>query len=376
MSNSAKTLLIHATNVTGLGASRVAWSLLEALAPRLEQRTHIYLPAEGVLSDFRTSNERVSVHHFRRSLPNALSRAIECSKPSLYFPKTDQTLVLGDIPLRGRRNQTVFVHQPNLIKPAIDAFSGSSPSFRVSRALFEQHLLGVSNLVVQSEPMKGSLEQSYPAVAGRTQVIPHPAPSGAEGAPIGRRAVLAERSDDTKSEPLRLFYPAAGYPHKNHALLRAMHNSFGRDRTPAVQIIVTLTAEEAKPLASIPWVRNVGRLSAADVGSHYACFDALFFPSLLESCGLPLVEAMTLGLPVVCADLPYARWMCGEDAIYFDPSSGPDAIRAIRDLAGRRRNGWQPNWHSALTKLPRSWDAVAASFLEALQESCKPVTSD
>jgi glycosyltransferase involved in cell wall biosynthesis len=96
--------------------------------------------------------------------------------------------------------------------------------------------------------------------------------------------------------------------------------------------------------------------------------DALFFPSLAESYGLPLVEAMVMGLPVVCADLPYAHWLCADQALYFDPADPAAAREAIAELDRRRLAGWRPDWSRALARIPKSWNEVGARFLELLSE--------
>jgi glycosyltransferase involved in cell wall biosynthesis len=46
---------------------------------------------------------------------------------------------------------------------------------------------------------------------------------------------------------------------------------------------------------------------------------------MVESLGLPLLEAQSLGLPILAADRPYARNVCRESAVYFDPLS-PDSL--------------------------------------------------
>ena len=103
----------------------------------------------------------------------------------------------------------------------------------------------------------------------------------------------------------------------------------------------------------------------------YSRVDALFFPSVAESYGSPLVEAMVTGLPVVCSDLPFARWMCGDEGIYFDPHDQKSASAALAELSHRLESGWRPDWRKALGKLPRDWDAVGEAFLELLQEVAK-----
>ena len=55
-------------------------------------------------------------------------------------------------------------------------------------------------------------------------------------------------------------------------------------------------------------------------------------PSLVESGNLTLVEAMTLGTPIAVADRPYARDLCGDAAVYFDPHRPAALAAAVTDL--------------------------------------------
>jgi hypothetical protein len=75
---------------------------------------------------------------------------------------------------------------------------------------------------------------------------------------------------------------------------------------------------------------------------------------------------MTLDLPIVCSDLPYARWLCEDQAIYFDPLNGQSACKAIEELHRRYNSEWQVNWQQALTKIPKDWDEVAEKFIALL----------
>ena len=140
-----------------------------------------------------------------------------------------------------------------------------------------------------------------------------------------------------------------------------------------VELVVTLSQREQSVLRlTLPWVRNIGVLSREACLAAYEEVDALFFPSLLESYGLPLVEAMELGLPVVCADRPYARWLCEDQAIYFDPLSAHSAWLAIRELQRRQTGGWQPDWRRARAKLFKDWNAVARQLVEMLELANRP----
>jgi mannosylglucosylglycerate synthase len=69
-------------------------------------------------------------------------------------------------------------------------------------------------------------------------------------------------------------------------------------------------------------------LTEADVRSLYACADVLFFPSVGEGFGLPLLEAVALRVPVWCSDLPVHREVLGSAGNYFSIDAEPAAISA------------------------------------------------
>jgi glycosyltransferase involved in cell wall biosynthesis len=350
-------LLIHATNVTGLGARQVVESLLLGMATeRKLTGAVILLPEDGLAIEQPLRDAGGEVFRWRRRLPNSISRFVECLVPRRDFTRYCRVLVLGDVPLPGVTGQVVFMHQPNLISPKVTGLPDSDGRYRVMRALFRRNLPGVDRIVVQTEPMREQLTMSYPESRGRVEVIPQPVPHWFTSRRSPRDPRLRGR--------LRLFYPAASYPHKNHSLLGRMDRI--ADHVSA-EIVVTLTDAETAMLSSTPeWVCRVGRLSTADCLSTYDDVDGLFFPSLRESYGLPLVEAMTSGLPIVCADLPYARWLCGPEAVYFNPHDASDAWEAIGTLRRRLDAGWQPDWKPMLGMLPQSWGDVARRFATLL----------
>jgi glycosyltransferase involved in cell wall biosynthesis len=89
-------------------------------------------------------------------------------------------------------------------------------------------------------------------------------------------------------------------------------------------------------------VRWLGPRSRADLAALYAGADAFVFPSLGEGFGLPVLEAMACGAPVVTSDRSSLREVGGDAAGLCDP--GDDAsigsalaeILADRDLAAER----------------------------------------
>ncbi len=74
---------------------------------------------------------------------------------------------------------------------------------------------------------------------------------------------------------------------------------------------------------------------------HLAMADLFLFPSERESYGLPLAEALAIGVPVVCRDIPQFREVAGPAAEYFSPDAVPlaAALESCRPSDVRERMG-------------------------------------
>jgi hypothetical protein len=353
-------LTIHATNVTGLGASQVVVSFLEAIES-LEthyDRMDCYVPEEGPVAEYVPRTDNMRVLPFRRQGPKALSRVLECIFPERFFEIGEHLIVLGDVPLRIRRKQVVLVHQTHLQSPHVNRLVGRTPGFRVMRALTRFNAPYADCVITQTNAMASGLNGSYRDWANRDciKVVGQPPPSWFT---LSRRV----SSHHQASRGLRLFYPAAGYPHKNHRIFDDLRS---RDLEELIDRLV-LTVPKDHFSDAPNWLSCVGQLSQAECLSEYEKADALIFPSVLESYGLPLVEAMVMGIPIVAADLPYARVLCGDEGIYFNPASSESLLEGCKKLKTRLNEGWWPDWSSRLQALPKTWVVVAQSFIDELK---------
>jgi glycosyltransferase involved in cell wall biosynthesis len=86
-------------------------------------------------------------------------------------------------------------------------------------------------------------------------------------------------------------------------------------------------------------VEEHGRLADREVGALIAGARALLMPSFAEGYGMPVTEALALGTPVICSDLPALREGGGNAPTYLDPLDGPAWIAAITTAAGESGRG-------------------------------------
>jgi len=350
-------MFIHATNITGVGASHVVTSFIDAASEMgVLDNAQIYLPADGPLGNYSSNKGRI--FRYTRYISNRYSRLIECIFSSFIFPKSEKIIVLGDLPLRGLRNQIVLVHQPNLIYPAVNSLSSKNITYRIFRAIFNSNSKYVQQFIVQTEVMADELQRSYPKIMGRVKVLPQPVPSWF--------IQNNEISGNQRGEILTLFYPAAGYPHKNHRLLLGLNELLKNDKVKKIkfEVWVTLSSEEYKPYQDIKFIKNLGRLTPKEVLENYQKCDALLFLSVMESYGLPLVESLQLGIPIICVDLPYAKWMCGDKAYYFSYDSPESLIAGLIRLNVDLGQNFKPNYQYELAKFPKSWNDVVVEFIK------------
>ena len=348
---------LHLTNATGLGVIQ----LLESLLPALENNKttlieKIYLPKDGRLSSYSGAKGCTTLK-YRRYLPNSISRFLECTLLSYQYNGSTPILVLADLPLRCNSPQTVFVQTPHLVKNHLNKISISTVKYSIARMIFRFNQNRVDKFIVQTEYMKKDLIRSYPKLQNRVFVIPQPVPDWLMNSSSERPySVLCS------SVKLRFFYPAANYPHKNHSLLAEIDSN---DSWPVEKLILTIDKKN-NPSPHVPWIDCVGELDSKEMVATYKQIDALIFLSKAESYGFPLVEAMYLGIPVVCPDLPYAHTLCGNQALYFDPDNIDSLQSILQELARRLECQWRPQWSQHLSKIPDSWSEVASSMLSVV----------
>ena len=89
-----------------------------------------------------------------------------------------------------------------------------------------------------------------------------------------------------------------------------------------------------------------------------------------EGFGIPLVEAMSLGTPVVVSDIPVFREVAGAAGAYVDPEDVGGFVRAIRELDDEDR--WTARSTAARDRAAHyTWEASARILLALLERTTR-----
>lgn len=105
--------------------------------------------------------------------------------------------------------------------------------------------------------------------------------------------------------------------------------SMAQLRTAFPEATLYVTWPKDHPAAQYEGVQCLGYLSKPALVQIYREATCLVMPSLIETVGLPMLEAMSNGLPVLAADRPYAHDACENAALFFDPLSSADFVRTV-----------------------------------------------
>ncbi len=117
----------------------------------------------------------------------------------------------------------------------------------------------------------------------------------------------------------------------------------------------------------------LNRVPEDAVANLYKQCDIFMFPSLCESFGFPMVEAMGSGLPIVAAGTPVNKEICGKGALYYDPLDAEEAAQKVRLLIEDNAVAEKLK-QNAITQLANAhinWDVYVKEYLHLFDEVLK-----
>lgn len=142
-------------------------------------------------------------------------------------------------------------------------------------------------------------------------------------------------------EPPYLLVVGANYPHKNIAEVLDNHEVWSKDFH--LKIISCKGAEKENLSALVvkyglhDRVEFPGYVTQAQLISLYQRCTALVFPSLSEGFGIPPLEAIACGKPVIASDIPVHKEVLGDSAFFITPTQKDTWQQAFSDLQNNEK---------------------------------------
>lgn len=177
--------------------------------------------------------------------------------------------------------------------------------------------------------------------------------------------------DDLNLPETFVFYPAMTFPHKNHVrllqALAALRDRYGE----VVNLICTgriykpywpTIANELTRLRLQEQVRFLGPVPRETLEALFRAARFLIFPSLFEGLGLPLLEAMHHGLPIVAANSSCIPEVVGDAGLLFNGLSVDDMSAAIVTAISSQLSLKEKRLRMAARLRSYSWDDAVNTF--------------
>jgi glycosyltransferase involved in cell wall biosynthesis len=143
-----------------------------------------------------------------------------------------------------------------------------------------------------------------------------------------------------------IVYVGNAYPHKNVDVLIHAFDAFKKTLQGKDFHLVLIGSDTmfykrlhglVETVSSKDAIQFTGAISDEMLIHAYSHAHCLVFPSLSEGFGLPALEALSLGCPVICSDIGIFHEILGSSATYFDPTSPSSLVKALQGTIGKKK---------------------------------------
>ena len=372
-------LLILAHNLKASGARSVGWNVTRALPEVAPDHEYMFVVPQAAEYDLHPDKPNVEVLEVESTSILARFRLEQYGLPRLvrHF-KPDWVWALGNLPLAATGgSQALLFHDPHLIYPQRE-FGREIMSERLKKALLRRvlrHRLPAVDLVFcQTETARARFETHYYPVT-RTVLFPNAfSYRAAEGEGDGRATPPAL---EPYAGRFKFFVLTRYFAHKN---LELIAEAYERYRTDLAQTVTFLTIDGSQHPGSRRLLNrikrsgleelivNLGPLRQSQLSVYYRDTDSLLLPTLQESYSATYLEAMTFGRPILTSDRDFARELCGDAGLYFNPHDAESLKEAMVRISQNEseRRSLVAAGAARLPVITRSWDSILRSALDAM----------
>ncbi|HVB72396.1 MAG TPA: glycosyltransferase family 1 protein [Ktedonobacteraceae bacterium] len=369
------------------GSGQYLTHLLNALAEVDSENEYVLLGPDPLPQDF-TLNEHF---HFEQvPYPNLIRRNLPLEKLfwEQYAAPAGASRAKADLfhvpffapPYFSRTPAIATIHD---IIPVRLAVYRESPLMRAYMQLVTRAAHKAALIITVSQHAKQDIVDVLKVPPERIRVTYEAA--GDEYKPVTDPDILARaRARYDLSADSRYIFYLGGLDHRKNVplLVRAFAHVYQQANDPNLQLLIAGNPDQKSgPLFPDP------RPVAADLGmsgqiiyryieeedkpAMYSGASAFVFPSYYEGFGLPPLEAMSCGAPVICSNRTSLPEVVGDAAITFDPDNTGQLVAALRDVLANSELEADLRSRSLQQAAHFNWRKTAAETLAIYEEVYK-----
>lgn len=272
-------------------------------------------------------------------------------------------------PFPARHPLVVTLH--DLSPLVVEGLMPSAAKRAVYRYLNARASQVADRIIVPSSHTGGDVARHYAHAAERIRVVPE----AADDFTAGTREELTGPLADLAARPYILSMGSTR-PHKDLPTLFSAFATVAR-KHEWLRLVLVGAEDPAyleQHLAGMPQVVRdsvvfTGRVSDGELRTLYAGAELFAFPSTYEGFGLPPLEAMGLGTPVVCSDSTSLPEVVGEAAVIF-PAGDAGALATALDHVLTDRETREQLREAGLSRASRlTWDEAARKTVDVYREA-------
>lgn len=176
-------------------------------------------------------------------------------------------------------------------------------------------------------------------------------------------------------KPYFIYASRIHHPSKRHVELIQGFNIFKeKTKLPHRLVLAGSDGFDAKIVhdqaAASPFASDIfltGYFPHENLSELYSCADACVFSSAAEGVGLPVIEAMATGIPVLCAKAGSLTEIAGDNALYFNPDIPLEIAQSLEHIVTDQKHK-QKLVKTGLEWVKRfSWEKTAEKTIELIE---------
>ncbi|MBK9982752.1 MAG: glycosyltransferase family 4 protein [Saprospiraceae bacterium] len=244
-----------------------------------------------------------------------VQRDVKLRKSDVFYSPDGFVPLKMKIPKVSVVHDVAFYRYPEYFVPRIRNF------YKKWMHVYLEH---TDHIITVSQFSKDELINAYQIPADKISVVHNGVSSGY--VPFDAQKIQSFRDTHTQGKPY-FFYLGAIHPRKNViTLIRAFELFKSMNRNDHQLVLAGRASWDAddvfKAVEQSKWKDNIhmpGFVNRDDTKAWMASAGALIYPSLYEGFGLPLLEGMSSGVPVISSNSSSLPEVGGDAALYFNP---------------------------------------------------------